>query len=408
LLHFLNPEFECPACLPAGKVEYAFLLCLILYVNVLPGIILGVEKPILTVDQAAELLQVDPNTIYRWARAGKFPASKIGKEWRVLYSDVLKFIESKKAHHQFFTAQQEAELVTSIIGRREIPLKFEYFGEGADGYINFPRGKEVAGESEYMMMEELQSRLAGLLVKKKFNLLDLGPGDGRKAAYFISHTNNIEGYFPLDISKRMLEISSNNIKLAYPELNLETFNQDFEQGNIAEVTYYLHRRYQRPNLLFFLGNTIGNISDAHRLLINMSESMTEEDLLLVGLAHYNPKNIPLNSYNIEEMFDWLGMVARKIGIKNSESKIYWTFNKYKKQLECQLEFTRDWSGTFAGNVLTFIKGQKLLLAISRRFSKDNIFELFAQAGFKVELLVTDEDKDHAFVLCRPFNWEKRA
>ena len=58
--------------------------------------------------------EVDPNTIYRWARAGNFPASKIGKEWRVLRSDVIKFIESKKKRNQFLTEQQEAFKQTKI------------------------------------------------------------------------------------------------------------------------------------------------------------------------------------------------------------------------------------------------------------------------------------------------------
>ncbi|MCL5113893.1 MAG: helix-turn-helix domain-containing protein, partial [Patescibacteria group bacterium] len=87
------------------------------------------EKSILTIKQAAKLLQVDPNTIYRWARAGKFPGSKIGKEWRILHSDVIKFIESHKVRHQFLSEAQEAELITALIGRREIPLKFQYFGK---------------------------------------------------------------------------------------------------------------------------------------------------------------------------------------------------------------------------------------------------------------------------------------
>ena len=106
------------------------------------------EKSILTITQAAKLLQVDPNTIYRWARAGRFPASKIGKEWRVLHADVIKFIESHKKKSQFFSEEQEAELITALVGRREIPLKFEYFGEGADRYTSFAHPKEYGGESE--------------------------------------------------------------------------------------------------------------------------------------------------------------------------------------------------------------------------------------------------------------------
>ena len=46
------------------------------------------------------------------------------------------------------------------------------------------------------------------------------------------------------------------------------------------------------------------------------------------------------------------------------------------------------------------------LAISRRFTKDDIFELFAGAGFKIELLV--HDRDNALVLVRPHSWEKKV
>ena len=37
----------------------------------------------LTVAQSAEILQLNPMTILRWIKAGKLPASKIGKSYRV-------------------------------------------------------------------------------------------------------------------------------------------------------------------------------------------------------------------------------------------------------------------------------------------------------------------------------------
>src|SRR3989344_5822330 len=217
------------------------------------------EKQILTIRQTAKLLQVDSNTIYRWARVGKFPASKIGKEWRVLRTDVLKFIESHKKRTQFLTDEQEAELITGLAGRREIPLKFQYFGEGADRYTTLAHPKEVGGESEIDIFLENERRFAKFLEGKKLNLLDLGCGDGKKAAFFISHIDkSATAYSALDISARMLEIAVNNMELAHPNLPHETFQDDFEYGNVAKVTYYLHRRYQSNNLIIFLGNTIGN------------------------------------------------------------------------------------------------------------------------------------------------------
>lgn len=364
------------------------------------------ERPILTIAQAAKLLQVDPNTIYRWARAGKFPASKIGKEWRVLRADVLRFLESNKKRSQFLNETQEAELITALVGRREIPLKFEYLGEGADRYTSLAHPKEVGGETELDIFLANEREFARHLEGKNFNLLDLGCGDGKKAAFFISHINkSASAYFALDISGRMLEIAVNNMQLAHPNMPYETFEDDFEYGNIANVTYYLNRRYQSRNLIIFLGNTIGNLSDAHRVLVNLRESMSDEDFLIVGLAYYNPKNIPVSSYNNPNIIEILWSVPEKIGIKRSDARIYWTYNKAKRQLECQLEFLKDWRQTFGVNFLQFANGQRIRMAISRRFNREDIFELFAESGFKIEFLVND--KDNALILSRPHSWEKK-
>lgn len=37
----------------------------------------------LTVDEVATLMRVHRNTVYRWCRSGRLPATKIGKDWRV-------------------------------------------------------------------------------------------------------------------------------------------------------------------------------------------------------------------------------------------------------------------------------------------------------------------------------------
>jgi excisionase family DNA binding protein len=37
---------------------------------------------IMTIEEVAQYLKMQPTTIYTWAQAGKIPAAKIGKEWR--------------------------------------------------------------------------------------------------------------------------------------------------------------------------------------------------------------------------------------------------------------------------------------------------------------------------------------
>jgi excisionase family DNA binding protein len=47
-------------------------------------LITTIEQPrYLFGDEAAEYLRVKPDTFYRWARAGKVPAVKIGRRWRI-------------------------------------------------------------------------------------------------------------------------------------------------------------------------------------------------------------------------------------------------------------------------------------------------------------------------------------
>ncbi len=48
------------------------------------------------VDELAEKLRVNPMTIYRYIKAGKLEAHKIGKEYRISRATFDKFIEATK------------------------------------------------------------------------------------------------------------------------------------------------------------------------------------------------------------------------------------------------------------------------------------------------------------------------
>ena len=72
-----------------------------------------------------------------------------------------------------------------------------------------------------------------------------------------------------------------------------------------------------------------------------------------------------------------------------------------------MEFKKDWSKNYGDNLLSFHKGQKILVAVSHKFTRDEIFSLFAGAGFKLELFLESGKKDYGVVLCRPHSWERQ-
>lgn len=56
------------------------------------------EQEILTVEQAADYLQVHRLTVYRYIRQGLLPAAKLGKMYRLFRRDVEGFLLAMKHH----------------------------------------------------------------------------------------------------------------------------------------------------------------------------------------------------------------------------------------------------------------------------------------------------------------------
>ena len=60
----------------------------------------------LTVNQVADLLQVEPRTIRRNIEFGEVPARKIGRVWRIPKSFVLPYLEPETAHETIPAVRQ--------------------------------------------------------------------------------------------------------------------------------------------------------------------------------------------------------------------------------------------------------------------------------------------------------------
>jgi excisionase family DNA binding protein len=57
----------------------------------------SMENEILTVLDVARFLRVPKSTVYKLARLGELPASKIGKHWRFLRRDINQWMHSRSS-----------------------------------------------------------------------------------------------------------------------------------------------------------------------------------------------------------------------------------------------------------------------------------------------------------------------
>jgi len=58
--------------------------------------VIGKEERLMTIDEVAEFLHMNPMTLYSWVREGKIPAFKIGKVWRFRKNDIYEWLKKQK------------------------------------------------------------------------------------------------------------------------------------------------------------------------------------------------------------------------------------------------------------------------------------------------------------------------
>ena len=51
-----------------------------------------------TTQQAAEILQINIQTLRKWIREGKLPASKLGSDYRITGEDIKSFLDATKVN----------------------------------------------------------------------------------------------------------------------------------------------------------------------------------------------------------------------------------------------------------------------------------------------------------------------
>ena len=81
----------------------------------------------LTVKQAAQYLQVNPETVRRAARSGRLRASRVGRRWRIRQKDLNEWVEQDGWLYERMVdrglAEAVAEAMADPANRETIPLE---------------------------------------------------------------------------------------------------------------------------------------------------------------------------------------------------------------------------------------------------------------------------------------------
>ena len=133
-----------------------------------------------------------------------------------------------------------------------------------------------------------------------FQIIEFGAGDGQKTKVLLKHFLKEAAkfkYIPIDISGNALKSLAEDLKINFPQLEVDGIQDDYFkalkklnlEGNIRKV-------------VLFLGSNIGNFPNGQAIdfLKKLSFNLSEEDLVMIGFDLKKDPSTILSAYDDKE------------------------------------------------------------------------------------------------------------
>jgi len=232
-----------------------------------------------------------------------------------------------------------------------------------------------------------------LIGSEKFDLIEFGPGDGRKTEILLnSLSQNFSSitYIPIDISVSAIENIHLNFQKAFPGLKVKGIANEY----IAALDEF-EKESERTKVILFLGTSIGNFSESEldKFLLNVSGELKTGDFFLVGIdLKKNPFTI-LSAYNDSKgitrdfNFNLLTRINREMdanfnianfqhypfyNIQNGNAESFLVSTKTQKVFISKLNLT-----------INFEAWEPIHTETSRKYSLSDLNNIADKFGFKV-------------------------
>jgi len=241
--------------------------------------------------------------------------------------------------------------------------------------------------------------IAQLVRGEKFNLVELGAGDGRKTSLLINHflRNGFRfQYVPIDISESAMKTLTDFLNKSFPELETTGIVAEYFNG-----LKWLNNITGSRNLVLFLGSNLGNFNkpQSRVFLRNLWNTLNDGDYLLTGFDLKKDIDLMLKAYNDSQGItrEFNLNLLRRI---NTELKGDFDIEKFRHysgydvftgamesylvSLENQTVFIKDIGQSFA-----FQEWEPIHTEYSYKYLESDIRELAEATGFVIEKQLYD-------------------
>lgn len=288
---------------------------------------------------------------------------------------------------------------------KHIPSKYFYDTEGDRLFQCITHLKEYyIMQSEYEIFSRQKTKIRSLFNEKntRFQLIELGAGDGFKTKmllqHFFLHYTDFK-YIPIDISAHALDELVADLNHLIPELEVEFINDEYFKA-LEVVT----QKDKSRKVILFLGAGIGNFreEEAFGFLTRLASCITPDDLLMIGFdLKKDPRKI-LKAYKddkgITEAFNLnlLRRINNELDGDFNLSKFlhYPVYDPFLAEAKSYLVSTEQQTVHIRALDISFSfkEWETVLTETAKKYDADSIAKLASAAGFKIVDSIYDEKR----------------
>lgn len=285
---------------------------------------------------------------------------------------------------------------------KQLPSKYFYDEKGSKLFQQIMRMPEYyLTDCELEIFEKQKQDILDcfLTYNTKFELIELGAGDGLKTKILLKHFVSADvdfEYVPIDISKKVIVDLTADIKKEIPQLKTRPLIGDY-----FDLLDQLNKSDDTPKIMLFLGSNIGNYEEEEAIAFfkKLKNVMHPSDQLLIGFDLKKGKRIILDAYDDPHGFTAnfnLNLLRRM----NTDLGADFDLTKFK-----HLEIYDEKSGAARSYIvslekqivvfdamkekISLEKNEKIHVEISQKYDRKLIKYLAQKSGFNIIRNFTD-------------------
>ncbi|MBD3382228.1 MAG: L-histidine N(alpha)-methyltransferase [candidate division Zixibacteria bacterium] len=213
--------------------------------------------------------------------------------------DIHTLLAMENTHPDYHKHEFAESILTGLTAKQKyIPAEYHYDAEGSRLFDRITELPEYyITKCEIDALRNNRDIIAEFLGEGAVNIIEFGPGDGKKTRSLVDHFLKLDldfRYVAVDISHSALTQLADDYRARFPKLDFDCLVSNYASG-----LKWLNDRYGQRNLVLFLGSSIGNFSreQTDTFLKSLHDELNAGDLALIGFDLVKDEELIRKAYN---------------------------------------------------------------------------------------------------------------